>query len=555
MGQRTIRQPLKLDLTGTTANNASAILEVNSTTKGSLANPRMTTAQKLAIAGVTGLEVFDTDLNAPQYYNGTAWVSILDSSSLYTIPNYYKVNYTTGSDVTGVAGRTDKPFATLQYVWDLIATGSTAEITIEIEGDYTFTTHAINTSVGKDNIIFKFLGKITYAVPATTTSRPLFTFAGANNNLTFIVPFYNQTTQGGFIYTAASTGHRYIIDNMQIMLGVDTSTVNNHGIKILGSGESLFTCNNLTINIANDASGIAGYGYLAISSNVKINTFKITGTPTVALNLYGFTGSMKSLYIENLVTDNGYTNLNYFGVTYALTIDNIFVNNINIASNGSTQKSNGYALFKLSACKNLTIMSGSILNYGMITLATSELENLNLGNLSMNGVIGNTSSPFLKSLNLLGNITKTVASQAADKFLIWIGSGAIVNGNGFKITHTDPVYIGTTAIFMISGSASVKTTFINNLTIYNSNTATGSTQPFVPIYYYDTNTKIVRFRNLVVSSQIDTNSNVNATFIRPYNANTAYTCTIDGNVATNYLQNVTNLTNNCDINLITGYIL
>jgi hypothetical protein len=53
----------------------SAILNVESTTKGFLP-PRMTTAQKNLIASpAIGLQIFDTDLNRPCFYNG-AWVTL-----------------------------------------------------------------------------------------------------------------------------------------------------------------------------------------------------------------------------------------------------------------------------------------------------------------------------------------------------------------------------------------------------------------------------------------------------------------------------------------------
>jgi hypothetical protein len=79
MGQKTIRQPLKLDLTGTTANNASAIWEVNSTTQGVLF-PRMTNAERTTIAGGTppvGLFVYCTDAPEGLYsYKSTGWTLI-----------------------------------------------------------------------------------------------------------------------------------------------------------------------------------------------------------------------------------------------------------------------------------------------------------------------------------------------------------------------------------------------------------------------------------------------------------------------------------------------
>lgn len=55
---------------------ASAMLQVNSTSKGFL-KPKMTTAQKNAIATpAAGLEVYDTDLNRPCFFNGTSWITL-----------------------------------------------------------------------------------------------------------------------------------------------------------------------------------------------------------------------------------------------------------------------------------------------------------------------------------------------------------------------------------------------------------------------------------------------------------------------------------------------
>ncbi len=62
---------------------ASAAFQVDSTTQGNLA-PRMTSTQKSAIATpATGLEVYDTTLNAKCIYNGTAWTT--ESSAAITV--------------------------------------------------------------------------------------------------------------------------------------------------------------------------------------------------------------------------------------------------------------------------------------------------------------------------------------------------------------------------------------------------------------------------------------------------------------------------------------
>lgn len=68
-------QSLSINTDGSAA-NASAILDVKSTTQGMLI-PRMTAAQRTAITGVAGLLVYQTDAPAGFYFhNGSVWVSL-----------------------------------------------------------------------------------------------------------------------------------------------------------------------------------------------------------------------------------------------------------------------------------------------------------------------------------------------------------------------------------------------------------------------------------------------------------------------------------------------
>ncbi len=74
---------------GTTSPNASAVLDVSSTTKGMLI-PRMTTAQRIAIQSPpVGLMVFDTDFKDFFYANGS-WMRVLNNTywSKSTTRNY-----------------------------------------------------------------------------------------------------------------------------------------------------------------------------------------------------------------------------------------------------------------------------------------------------------------------------------------------------------------------------------------------------------------------------------------------------------------------------------
>lgn len=68
---------------GTVTPNASSVLDITSTTQGML-TPRMTTAQRVAIAlPVDGLMVYDTDLKAFHYYNSstTVWTVVNSAST------------------------------------------------------------------------------------------------------------------------------------------------------------------------------------------------------------------------------------------------------------------------------------------------------------------------------------------------------------------------------------------------------------------------------------------------------------------------------------------
>lgn len=74
----------------TSSLNASSILELASTNKGSLPFPRMNTTQKNAIASpATGLHVFDTTNNRPEYFNGSYFqgdqrlISVFSGSNSY----------------------------------------------------------------------------------------------------------------------------------------------------------------------------------------------------------------------------------------------------------------------------------------------------------------------------------------------------------------------------------------------------------------------------------------------------------------------------------------
>jgi trimeric autotransporter adhesin len=87
---------------GTTTPDASAVLDVKSSTKGLLI-PRMTTAQRTTITTpAIGLQVFDTDTKSVWFYNGTAWSQLSIGSNGWNLTGNAATN-----PATNFIGTTD----------------------------------------------------------------------------------------------------------------------------------------------------------------------------------------------------------------------------------------------------------------------------------------------------------------------------------------------------------------------------------------------------------------------------------------------------------------
>ena len=74
---------------GTTMPDASAALDITSTTAG-LLPPRMSTAERNVInsgAPAVGLTIYNTDVKCLEFWNGSAWVCMFDNTSTGIIPD------------------------------------------------------------------------------------------------------------------------------------------------------------------------------------------------------------------------------------------------------------------------------------------------------------------------------------------------------------------------------------------------------------------------------------------------------------------------------------
>ncbi len=108
---------------GTTTPNASAALDITSTTKGLLI-PRMAGAQRITIASpATGLLVFDTDTKTIWAYDGAAWKNLYGGGGSFVLPynvsdasgTSFKITNTGAGATTAITGKADGATATGIY--------------------------------------------------------------------------------------------------------------------------------------------------------------------------------------------------------------------------------------------------------------------------------------------------------------------------------------------------------------------------------------------------------------------------------------------------------
>jgi len=136
---------------------SSARLEVAGTTLGSIPAPRLTTAQRNAVASpVSGLQAYDTTLNAPHFYNGTSWYSLSplttkgDIQSFATVPARLGVG-TDGQVLTADSGQaTGLIWSTLSSAPDQSYELNNLSLSITANAGASTLTVAFKTKAGDD---------------------------------------------------------------------------------------------------------------------------------------------------------------------------------------------------------------------------------------------------------------------------------------------------------------------------------------------------------------------------------------------------------------------
>src|SRR4051794_40464898 len=121
---------------------SAAALDIQTTTKG-FAGPRMTSAQRTAIASpFAGLQVYNTDTNKIEVYNGSSWATVGSSGGAKNYITYpdFEVNATTGWSLGHVAvAPTPNPYPTGVPTFGSGASGNLSIATVssnQLAGSY-----------------------------------------------------------------------------------------------------------------------------------------------------------------------------------------------------------------------------------------------------------------------------------------------------------------------------------------------------------------------------------------------------------------------------------
>jgi hypothetical protein len=235
------------DSGGTFTMNASAALQINSTTQGFLP-PRLTSAQRDAIASpATGLQLYNSTSNTPDFYNGTSWVSLQTALT----------NPVTG---TGVAGQvafwsgTGSQTGDSGLVWNntfkTLGVGTPALINIGINNAKTLTGGIFSAA-------YQALGQIQSDV--TNTAFGFYSGIGGSSTLNISNINHFTADQGAFVSGAVVGVHTgFRVNNLSTgneVRGISLAiSAGANRWNIFASGNaSNYLAGNLLLNTTTDA--------------------------------------------------------------------------------------------------------------------------------------------------------------------------------------------------------------------------------------------------------------------------------------------------------------
>lgn len=404
---------------------ASAVLELESTTKGFLL-PRMTAVQMNAISSpANGLAVYNTDIQCTFLYRGSTWVSLCDSATNGLTKSGSVISL--GGALTGATTITATAVNTLAISG--LQGGAATDSIMTLDG----TTGILKRRTVSD--VLAGSGNV-WLVGGNTLSGT--GTVGSNSNHDFGIET-NGTTRLTFssagAITQTGTGQVTLTGNVDATNGLDVTNAEltaNAGSTLTG-----------TTNVNATGSGATNIGNASSATTVLgATTINTSGTAATSI------GNASST-----VTVAGTTS-----VTGATTINTSGSNNTTIGNASSTTAVTGATNINITGAATTTIgNSGAVANIAGSTVGVTGATNINITG-SAATVIGNASSTTTitgPSVNVTGLsagastdslMTVTAAGAVRKRTVADVVGGSITADNGLTKSTATNVQLGGTLL-------------------------------------------------------------------------------------------------------------
>lgn len=420
---------------------ASAWLDIKGTSgvyKGFL-TPRMTTAQRNGIASpATGLEIYNTETNTKDIYNGTAWVSLASTASI-TTPTLQQVTSagSTTTDVVTAGGIISTTDATVNGI--KIGRGNSSIGT--------------NTAVGENSLFANTTGINNTALGKGTLANN--TTGNTNTALGTQALELNTTTSGNTAIGAGALTNN--IANSNTAVGASALYNNTTGTyNVVLGGSALFS--NTT------GSNNAALGYWALRYNTTGNENTSFGTTALRENTTG----NRNVGLGRMALYLNTTGSNKIGIGYQAGYNNNGDGSVFIGYQAGYNETGSNKLYIANSSTTTPLIGGDF-STGMVGIGTaSPEEKLEVtGNIKATGSIitsGFTmpATGLADGMVLTSNGTAGAAEwrplPAADNVSWVLNGNTIASGQYFGTKNNQPVVFKTNS----DADASAKAVILAN---------------------------------------------------------------------------------------------
>ena len=288
--------------------NATAILDIKSTTKGVLFPPLTTTQRDLIVGPAVGLTVYNVTLNVHQFWNGTCWVNVGQTvcSFDYTISQSHtsdcllKTNFNSVSDTLTISLVSGTPSPVV-----LSAAGVPAGVLVNFSNNYLTPTQ---TSI-------MTFTPLPSAVNGTYTITVLATSGSTIRTLTYNLTVYDY---GMTLSSIAGTVNEISLAPNNTV-ATSNITIGNPGACGSSGSTAALTATNVpngvTINFANpnisvpggtlmtvtaNSCAVPGTYFISVNATVGVTASTVTYTLVVAPSVINITASANNINLFNL---------------------------------------------------------------------------------------------------------------------------------------------------------------------------------------------------------------------------------------------------------------